>query len=174
MGMIIISLAIEDIVVWLVTKRSIFSYFLSILFVITVLCTLLGSSLAYPQFFLQKRDFIALFKAPSPNKIQGPQFAPPFSKKDQVEIVSFIEKSIPKKNRVCFYEWALVAELPPLVDRVFFPFERCHENDVLIVGPYQKGIYAINNVDVTSLIQTLCRKVVFNNAMYTVCSIKQY
>jgi hypothetical protein len=173
MGMIIISIAIEDLFMQVVITKKISSIFIYVLFIGSIIFTCITSPLALPQFTITKKQATYLYMAPSPNKMQGPLFAPPFSKKNQDEVVTYINKYVAPTTRVCFYEWALIAELPPLVDRVFYPYPRCKQGDVLIIGPYQKGIYAINNVNVPFLIQTLCDKTVLNNTMYSVCEIKK-
>jgi hypothetical protein len=86
-------------------------------------------------------------------------------------VSSFITKEVGIKKRICFYEWALVAELPVLVDRVFFPYPRCKSGDVLVVGPYQKGIYALKHTNYPHIKENICTKTLFVNDMYTLCSI---
>jgi hypothetical protein len=173
MGTMIISLSMNDIILILKNRIKKYSLVVIVIFFGILYVSLILSSLSYLQFPLLKNNFNTLFKAPSPNKIQGPQFAPVFSKSNQDQIVNFLSTSTNKRLRICFYEWALIAELPPLVDRVFFPYPRCKENDLLIIGPYQKGSFAINNVDVQGLIQTVCKNTTFTNPMYTVCVIKK-
>ncbi|MCX6730635.1 MAG: hypothetical protein NTZ55_02200 [Candidatus Roizmanbacteria bacterium] len=145
-----------------------------IVFLTSIYFPLISSHFSFPQFILEKKLFNLLYKSPAPDKMQNPQFAPIFSKNNQKGMASFINSSINKNARICFYEWALVAELPPLVDRVFYPYPRCRENDTLIVGPYQKGDYAINNVNYPKLIEKLCKRILYANTMYTACLIKQY
>ncbi|MCX6732104.1 MAG: hypothetical protein NTV98_01020 [Candidatus Roizmanbacteria bacterium] len=171
-GMIIISFTIEEVVTRLIKTRKAFSFGLLLVFLTSIYFPLVSSPFSFPQFVLEKKLFNSLYKLPAPDRMQNPQFAPIFSKNDQTRMASFITASAHTNARVCFYEWALVAELPPLVDRVFYPYPRCKENDILIVGPYQKGDYAINNVDYPKLIEKLCKKVVFTNTMYTACLIK--
>ena len=138
-----------------------------------IIAFLAYNTLALPQFAITQKQIIALYKAPFPNNFPGPQFVPLFSQKREDEATSFITKSIPPNTKICFYEWALVAELPPLVDRPFFPLPRCTENDVVIIGPYQKGVYTINNTHYDLLIKKICKRVLFENAMYTMCQIKK-
>jgi hypothetical protein len=173
MGMIIVSIGIEDLFKKAVDTKKLSSIFIYILFLGSIISTFVTSPLALHQFTITKKQATYLYMAKSPNKMQGPLFAPPFSKKDQEEVMTYINKDVSSTTRICFYEWALIAELPPLVDRVFYPYPRCKQEDILIIGPYQKGIYAINNVNVPFLIQTLCNGVVLNNTTYTVCKIKK-
>lgn len=172
MGMIIISLSVEDATRELIKTKKLFLYFIAMVFIASIYSSFFLSLFSLPSYVLKKANLVTLFKTPSPNGLQGPQFAPIFSQKNQSGVSSYINKSVPKNIRVCFYEWSLVAEIPPLVDRVFFPFPRCRENDILILGPYQKNVFTNNNTDISPLIQKLCKKTIFNNSMYTACLIK--
>ena len=170
--MILISSAIGNLFQIALESKRIVLLFMFSLFIAPVLVSLISSDLSISQFIITKDRTLKLFKTPYPNKMQGPLSHPRFSKKSQDEVASYIIKNIDKSTRLCFYEWALVAELPVLVDRVFFPFPRCGVNDILVVGPYQKGIYALKITNLNFIKANLCKKILFNNDMYTLCTLK--
>lgn len=173
LGMIIVSLTVGDVLFRAIKIKQVILRFVALLFLGGISYSIFFNPLSLPQFAITKKQEEAVYKALSPNTLQGPQFAPVFSQKDEAQIASFIDTSIPKTTRICYYEWALVAELPPLVNRVFFPYPRCKTNDILIIGPYQKGIYTINHTDFRLLVKKLCDKTIFNNTMYTACLKKK-
>ncbi|MCX6731330.1 MAG: hypothetical protein NTZ55_05790 [Candidatus Roizmanbacteria bacterium] len=174
MGMVLISSTVGDVFSFLTNEKKPMSFVIFVLFVCGIFFSLFQNPLALPQFNLDRKELNELYKRQSPNTLQGPQFSPIFSRSDQTQIMKYVEKTIDQKRRICFYEWALVAELPPLVDRVFFPFQKCKKNDLLIIGPYQKGVYSFNKSNIQNLIGALCNDVVFTNTMYTACHIKKY
>lgn len=171
MGMILISSSLEEIFSFVIKTRKLATSLLFILFLSHVLISMFSNSLSIPQFVISKNRIIRLFQSPYPNKMQGPLSHPHFSKKKQDEVSSFIKNKIPSSKRICFYEWALVAELPVLTDRVFFPYPRCGKGDILIIGPYQKGIYALKNSNLPYINKHLCAKTIFKNDMYSLCSL---
>jgi len=171
MGMILISYSLEALFDFSIKTKNKAILLMFCLFLTHILIQICSSSLSIPQFIISKNRVIQLSKTPYPNKMQGPLSHPLFSKKSQDEVASFIVKEVGIKKRICFYEWALVAELPVLVDRVFFPFPRCKSGDVLVVGPYQKGIYALKHTNYPYIKENICTKTLFVNDMYTLCTI---
>lgn len=171
MGMMLISSGLEDLFSYSITTRKWMSLFLFCLFLSHIVIGIFSSNLSIPSFNISKDRIIRLFQTPYPNKMQGPLSHPIFSKKSQSEVSYFIRNNINRSTRICFYEWALVAELPALVDRVFFPYPRCTNKDVLVIGPYQKGIYALKNTNLSFIQKNICKKVLFSNDMYTLCAL---
>lgn len=171
MGMILISTTLGSLFDTVVKTKKTAIFLLFCLFLSHVLIVIFSSPLAIPHFDISKDRIIRLFQAPYPNKMQGPLSHPVFSKKSQDEVSYFIKSKINNSQRICFYEWALVAELPVLVDRVFFPYTRCKNEDILIIGPYQKGIYALKHTNLPYIEKNMCKRVLFNNDMYTLCAL---
>ena len=101
---------------------------------------------------------------------------------DQKELKSFFEKNVKNKDRVYYLGWFLVAEASPIVDKVFYTYDRYEylqrknpQNGVsyLILGPYQKGrLSLVGQSYVPKKIDSLCNKVVFNNPSYTLCTLR--
>lgn len=107
------------------------------------------------------------------NGLQSPYSAPIFSYRDQ-ESVRRATSSISKNTRLCYDGWLLVAELPPIVNRVIYPKARCSKNDILVIGPYQRGPLSTENgrAGVDLLIQLVCDKTIYSGATYLLCSIR--
>ena len=149
---------------------SLFVFFLLLLYVF------FGMSInprAIPNFNFTKKQMLSLFWQPSPNKMQGPMFYTVFPKNDQDEVVAAVKK-IDSRKRLCFDGGLLVAELPPLIDRVLFPLQRCKNDDILVIGPYQKGQLAlIKPSQLSSTMNKVCKKILFSNMSYALCSIKK-
>jgi hypothetical protein len=171
MGMILISSSMEGIFTHIIKSKKTPLYLLFCLFLSHIIISMSLSNLSISHFVITQDRILNLFKTTYPNKMQGPLSHPHFSKKNQVEVSSFIRDKIPSSKRICFYEWALVAELPVLADRVFFPYPRCGTKDVLIVGPYQKGVYALKHTNLPFIEKNLCKRELFNNDMYTLCAL---
>ena len=171
MGMILISTTLGSLFDAVVKTKKGVVFLLFCLFLSHVLIGIFSNNLAIPSFDISKDRIIRLFQTPYPNKMQGPLSHPIFSRKSQDEVSYFIKNKIHSSKKICFYEWALVAELPVLVDRVFFPYPRCGVKDILIVGPYQKGIYALKHTNLPYIQKNLCKKVLFGNDMYTLCTL---
>ena len=174
MGMVLISVSLSDFAhSFLKTKQpsQIFIFFLFLLYVI------FGMSMnqrAIANFVITKKQALSLFWQKPPNGLQGPLSHPIFSKNDQDEVAKSIELQVNASKRLCFNGGLLVAEIPPLVDRVFFPLERCKSDDVLIIGPYQKGPFTLLNPrQLSSVLNKNCKKILFKNDSYTLCSIKK-
>lgn len=171
MGMILISYSLDSLMMAAIeTKKWIFPL-LFCLFVSGVFVGISSGYLSIPRFIITKDDTIRLYQSARPNKMQGPLSHPLFSKDSQDGASLYIQKHVPPTKRICFYEWALVAELPILADRVFFPFPRCSKGDILIAGPYQKGIYSLKITNLSVMQKTLCKKILFSNDMYMLCSL---
>lgn len=173
MGMILISTTLGSLFDTVVKTKKVVVFLLFCLFLSHILIGISSNTLAIPRFDISKDRIIRLFQAPYPNKMQGPLSHPIFSRRSQDEVSSFIKKNIKSSQRICFYEWALVAELPVLVDRIFFPYLRCGAKDILIVGPYQKGIYALKHTNLPYIKKNICKKALFSNDMYTLCTISK-
>lgn len=169
MGMILISSTLGSLFEFSIGKRKLLVLFC--LFLSQVLILIFSNSLSIPQPFISKERIIALFKSPSPNKMQGPLSHPVFSKTNQEEVSYFIKNKVSTSRRICFYEGFLVAELPLMVDRIFFPYPRCHKDDLLIIGPYQKSLYVLKNTNLSYIKKNICNKTLFSNDMYTLCTI---
>lgn len=173
MGMILISTSLEGLFTLVIKSKKIPLYLLFCLFLSHIIIGMASSNLSIPQFVITQNRILNLFKTTYPNKMQGPLSHPHFSRKNQIEASSFIRNNIPTSKKICFYEWALVAELPILSNRVFFPYPRCSTKDILIIGPYQKGLYALKNTNLPYIEKHLCKKLVFSNDMYTLCSLEE-
>jgi len=171
MGMLLISSSLNNLLALSVKTKKIALSLLFCLFLSQVLIAMSSNKLAIPQPYISKNLIVHLCELPNPNKMQGFFSFPLFSKKSQDEVVYYINKNISHSQRICFYEWALVAELPGLIDRVFFPYPRCSNKDVLVIGPYQKGPHALQNTNLPVIEKKVCKKTLFSNDLYTLCSL---
>jgi hypothetical protein len=114
---------------------------------------------------------------------QGFPHAPVFSLADQREAVDFFTNTIHKEDRIYYLGWFLVAELSPLVDKVFYPLDRYINNNLtnpeggssfLIFGPYQQCSWrVVPEWYLGAAISQLCSNIVFANRSYTLCKIKE-
>lgn len=171
MGMILISYSLDSLLAFCVNTKNKMMSLLLCLLISNIFIGISSGYLSIPRFNITKDAVIHLHQLARPNKMQGPLSHPLFSKKSQDEVVSFIHRRISPSQRICFYEWALVAEIPALADRVFFPFPRCKKGDVLIAGPYQMGVYALKITNLSTMRKKLCGKILFSNDMYMLCSL---
>lgn len=114
---------------------------------------------------------------------QGFPHTPVFSLADQREAVDFFAHNIQKDDRIYYLGWFLVAEISPLVDKVFYPLAR-HINgnlvnpdggsSYLIFGPYQQGVGSmVSDGYVKANMSGFCETIVFANPSYVVCRLKQ-
>lgn len=173
MGMILISISFNGILTSVVKTKKWRIILLFCLFLAQILSAPFLNRLSIPYFEFSKARIISLFQSPSPNSLGGPVSHAIFSKKDQDEVVSAIKSHINNRKRFCFEQPLFVAELPPLVDVVFFPIQRCKDGDILVVGPYQKGIYSLKNTNLPYIEKNICKKTIFSNNSYTLCLIKK-
>ena len=114
---------------------------------------------------------------------RGLPHAPVFSLADQQDTMAFFLENIRQEDRVYYEGWFLVAEMSPLVDRVFYPLARYYNNgfhnpeggsSFLIFGPYQKGSSRmVPDWYLGAAISQLCSNVVFTNPSYTICRLEQ-
>ena len=114
---------------------------------------------------------------------QGFPHAPVFSLADQREAIDFFVRTIQKDDRIYYLGWFLVAEMSPLVDKVFYPLDRYINNNrvnpeggssYLIFGPYQQCSWrVVPEWYLGSAISQLCRNIVFANQSYTICKLKE-
>ncbi|MBF0299218.1 MAG: hypothetical protein HQK51_10890, partial [Oligoflexia bacterium] len=109
---------------------------------------------------------------------------PIFNLKDQKEIVEKFSFYVSTEDKVFYHGWFLVAELSPLVNKVFFPLQRYLKNDVerlykrhknfLILGPYQltnQNWKIVDNKYISLIVAKLCSKIVFTNKSYMLCEL---
>lgn len=145
--------------------------FVGIFFVF--LFSLLTNPLARGSLFLTRELFQPNRYVPV-NELQGPFFVPVFSKTDQDGVAAYISRSVPKKQRLCYEGWFLVAELPAIMDRVIFPLARCTSGDLLVMGPYQRGKDSLvgESAYAESMVNNTCNDTVFKNDSYLLCRIK--
>ena len=114
---------------------------------------------------------------------KGFPHVPIFSLADQKETMNFFGESIQQQDRVYYVGWFLVAEMSPLVDKVFYPLGRYLNNDqknpdggrsYLILGPYQQGRWRkVPDWYQGVAIVKFCEDVLFANESYTVCALKK-
>ncbi len=173
MGMILICVSTENMLFHLFKKWIHVLIFAISLIIFNFYFPIVSFKQSLLNFPIRRGQIINLRGEASPNNLQGPISAPLFSAKDQDTVTTYFRNKIPKNTRVCFHGFLLVAELSPLVDRVFFPLGRCKENDILIIGPYQKGALSMNGTEYPYLLENVCKKILFSNASYTVCTIKK-
>lgn len=101
---------------------------------------------------------------------------------DQKELKIFFDKNIQNQDRIYYLGWFLVAEASPIVDKVFYSYDRYEYlnrknpeggKSYLILGPYQQGRLSLVGPLYSSLkVNSLCSDVVFTNDSYTLCSLR--
>jgi hypothetical protein len=101
---------------------------------------------------------------------------------DQKQVISFFSQRIKPNDRIYFLGGYLVADISPLVDKVFYPLQRYINldgknpdggNSYVIVGPYQQGLWSLEPPDyVPEVKKTICKTIIFQNPSYLVCTIK--
>ncbi|GCE21893.1 hypothetical protein KDK_56930 [Dictyobacter kobayashii] len=106
-----------------------------------------------------------------------------FSMADQQALISYFNAHIHQDDRVYYEGGFLVAEVSPLVDKVFYPLNRYFNNEefnpdngssYLIFGPYQQGPWSIVAPDYMHIkMASLCDQVVFRNSSYILCTLKE-
>jgi hypothetical protein len=106
-----------------------------------------------------------------------------FSLSDQQDTIDFFREEIGQKDRIYYHGRFLVAEMSPLVDKVFYPLARYFNNALqnpeggssyLIMGPYQQGVWSlVSGGYLEANINKYCESVVFSNPSYAVCRLKQ-
>lgn len=134
------------------------------------------------NFILTRYDInhLGWWSTPPFRGIQGFPHVPVLSLKDQQKVIDYFGENIKSQDRIYYEGWYLVAEIPPLVDKVFYPLARYHPDNknqngqsYLIYGPYQKGEFRLVGDDyLTSNIKANCQEVVFENPSYTLCLLK--
>jgi hypothetical protein len=147
------------------------SLFVLSLLVVKLFTGAVLNPLAIPSFYITTKKVEFIRTLPSPNKIQGPIALPIFSKQKEMEVARFIY-SIPPAVRVCYSDVMLVAEIPYLVDRVFFPTKRCRSGDVVIFGPYQKNLNIRDSRYLPDTRKRLCSLSLFDNGWYELCRLR--
>ncbi len=173
LGMVVISIIYSQLIRQFPIKKLRISALISIVFCLMTFYMFVSNQLAIPFYSLKKDDFDS--KKPFVvNNLQGPFFAPIFSKSDEVGVGRFITSSVHPKNKLCYEGWFLIAELPVIMDRVIFPLRRCSTNDILVIGPYQRGRYNVlgTNEGINSLVKERCGRTVFENPSYLLCVLK--
>ena len=108
--------------------------------------------------------------------------APVFSLSDQQKAIDFFSENISQKDRIYYHSRFLVAEMSPLIDKVFYPLVRYFNNgfqnpeggsSYLIFGPYQQGMWSMVSDHYLEVnISNYCENVVFDNPSYVVCKLK--
>jgi hypothetical protein len=100
---------------------------------------------------------------------------PIFSLAKQKEAVDFIKKEIPKDGQIYYIGGFLVAEIPPLVDRIFYSVARARlvnsKSNYIIFGPYQASSdwRIISQQSYFDQVKKFCQKELFDNNYYKVC-----
>lgn len=114
--------------------------------------------------------------------LQGLPSSPIFSLTDQKETIEFFKNFIKEKDRIYYLYGYLVSEMSPLVDKVFYPFDRYKNlnfqnpdggGSFLIFGPYQEGpetLVPLNHISIHSM--QYCEKTVLSNPSYVICRLK--
>lgn len=102
---------------------------------------------------------------------------------DQKGIVQFFDSSVHKQDRVYYVGWFLVAEVSPLVDKVFYTLDRYEslngENpdggkSYAIFGPYQQGTWSMESPDyIVAKTNQICDEIVYQNPSYLVCTLQK-
>lgn len=115
--------------------------------------------------------------------LQGLPSSPIFSLNDQQQTINYFSQNIKPQDRIYYLQGLLVAEMPPLVDKVFYPYDRYVNNNYqnpdggksyLIFGPYQMGPESFYSSEyLPTNIQQYCQNVVFANSSYLLCLLKQ-
>ena len=115
----------------------------------------------------------------------GMQRFPPFEMiplPDQKEVVEFIDKHLPEDAQLFYLEGLLVAELPPLVGKVFYPYwriKRLHDTShphYVIFGGFQRPQWPWTVVDpdyIQRETMKFCARTVFDNPTYLICEAKE-
>jgi hypothetical protein len=114
--------------------------------------------------------------------LEGFPSTPILSLKDQKELVAFFNSHIQKNDKIYYAGWFIHAEVPPLVDKVFFSLNRYFTlnqknpdggKSYLILGPYQQGPWSFEPPQyVPTKIAELCTKAVFKNPSYALCTLR--
>ena len=101
----------------------------------------------------------------------------------QQEVVEFFKRVIRSEDQIYYWDQFLVAEISPLVDRVFYPLgryvsrqksaNRGDGKNYVIFGPYQIGPNAmISSETVVNAMNHMCAKMRLSNPEYVVCELK--
>lgn len=162
-------------------KRRINIFLLVILF--SIFCNIMSSTFKmHLNFSISQTHLDFLNDNRYLYDVQGFPSVPFFSYEDQSDIVKHFNEHIHSNDSVHYLGWFLVAELSPLVDKVFYPFSRYvnnsygHEkngNQYIIVGPYQKGRIKVTSDEyLIEKTQALCSDIVYENDSYLLCTIK--
>lgn len=156
------------------------TFFLLALAVLLLLSMRLNRS--YPQFYLSQPTVDEWEKFRYEGGLQGLPTNTIATLKDQKEVKNFFERRVKPEDRVYYLGWFLVAEISPIVDKVFYTYDRYEYlqrknplNGVsyLILGPYQKGkLSMVGQSYASAKIKTLCDDVVLNNPSYTLCTLR--
>lgn len=135
------------------------------------------------KFFLDQKMIDRWYWTRNERGLQGLPANPILSLTDQKELKSFFENNVKSEDRIYYLGWFLVAEASPIVDKVFYTYDRYEylqkENpqrgiSYLILGPYQKGkLSIVDRSYAPSKIANLCDRVVFNNSSYMLCTLRK-
>jgi len=134
--------------------------------------------------FLVNQQMIEMWEAKRyETGLQGLPTNVTLSLADQREITAYFPRNIKDNDRIYYLGWFLVAELPPLVDKVFYTLDRYLSLEgrnpdgglsYLILGPYQKGRLSLVSQNYhQKKISALCEVVIFNNPSYTLCKLRE-
>lgn len=136
-----------------------------------------------PRLVFNEGDLYSWSSKREEKDIQGLPFVPLFSLKDQKEVVKFMDENVGEKDRVFYHFGFLVADLPALTDRVFWPLQRYagwgYKNpeggkSYLVFGPYQITEWKVKQLEkgyLERMTGRFCEKVVFDNPSYRVCEL---
>jgi len=172
-GMVLISIIYSLLIQQFKIKKARVSSTVSIVSCVLTFYLFVSNPLSIPSYSLRK-DYFDSKKPFVVNNLQGPFFAPIFSKNDEQNAGNFVNSSVNPKTKLCYEGWFLVAELPVVMNRVIFPLKRCSTDDILVIGPYQRGIYNVlgTNEGVDSLVKERCGKTIYKNNSYLLCVLK--
>jgi hypothetical protein len=103
---------------------------------------------------------------------------------DQEQVITYFDKHIKPQDRVYYVSGFLVAEISPLVDKIFYPLKK-YNNDhqtnlsggksYAILGPYQRGFWTLVPSNYSQeVVSIICGKVVMENNSYLLCELKRF
>lgn len=172
MGMIIVSILYSLLIRQLGLRKQRLFLAVTIVSCFLTVYSLTSNPLSIPEFIPTTKK-LYLMTQRFVNGLQSPFSAPIFSYNDQEDVKKAI-KLLSNKSRLCYDGWLLVAEIPPIVNRVIYPKTRCSKNDVLVIGPYQRGPLSTENgrAGVDLLIESICNKTIYSGGSYFLCTIK--
>ncbi len=109
--------------------------------------------------------------------IQGLFSHPFFSRRDQDEVVVYLQNNAKNYNHLYYVSSFYVAELGFLSGKVMMPIQRFinlkEKDGIMVVGPYQRGKLARVNAQYTDdFMDEICSNVLIANASYKLCKIE--